>query len=89
MLPLLAGSNIDRTFVTHTVAQVIDLVVHVERQTDGIRRVREILRPDGIEDGRILTETIFDTRSGTLERVPSGAGDSSSTPVLSSRWGTL
>lgn len=88
MLPLLAGSNIDRTFVTHTVAQVIDLVVHVERQTDGIRRVREIVRPVGIEDGRILTETIFDTRSGTLERVPAGAGDASSTPVLSSRWGT-
>ena len=71
MLPLLAGANIDRTFVTHTVANVIDLVVHVERGSDGTRRVTEIIRPTALTpQGTITTEPVFDTRSGTLERVP-------------------
>lgn len=69
MLPLLAGANIDRTFVTHAVSQVIDVVVHVERGPDGVRRVREIIRPTGLSGQQTITsETIFDTRSGTLER---------------------
>jgi pilus assembly protein CpaF len=72
MLPLLAGANIDRDFVTYTVSHVVDLVVHVERGPDGHRLVREIVRPVGLEDGRILTETVFDTRSGSLQRVPDG-----------------
>jgi len=71
MLPLLAGANIDRTFVTHTVANVIDLVVHVQRGPDGVRRVTEIVRPTGLTpEGTITTEPVFDTRSGQLERVP-------------------
>jgi pilus assembly protein CpaF len=71
MLPLLAGGNIDRTFVTHTVSQVIDLVVHVERRLDGSRRIREIIRPTGLDPaGSIASETLFDVRSGTLQRVP-------------------
>ena len=76
MLPLLAGANIDRTFVTHTVANVIDLVVHVQRGPDGVRRVTEIIRPTGLTpEGTITTEPVFDTRSGTLERVPEGGLD--------------
>ena len=76
MLPLLAGANIDRTFVTHTVANVIDLVVHVQRGPDGVRRVTEIVRPTGLtQDGTITTEPVFDTRSGTLERVPESGSD--------------
>ena len=76
MLPLLAGANIDRAFVTHTVANVIDLVVHVQRGPDGVRRVTEIIRPTGLTpEGTITTEPVFDTRSGTLERVPEGGLD--------------
>lgn len=72
MLPLLAGGNIDRTFVTHTVSQVIDLVVHVERRQDGSRRVQEIIRPTARDpDGSITSEPIFTVRSGTLQRVTS------------------
>lgn len=70
MLPLLAGGNIDRAFVTHTVSHVIDLVVHVELKNDGTRRVSEIIRPAGLTpDGAIASEPVWDTRSGTLERV--------------------
>jgi pilus assembly protein CpaF len=66
MLPQLAGGNIDRTFVTHTVWTVIDLVVHVERRLDGSRRVREIIRPTGLDpDGSMRSEVIFDARRAT------------------------
>jgi pilus assembly protein CpaF len=88
MLPLLAGANIDRTFVTHTVANVIDLVVHVQRGPDGVRRVTEIVRPTGLTpDGTITTEPIFDTRSGTLERVPENMPGPATIPELS--WSTI
>jgi len=71
-LPLLAGGNINRDFVTPTVAGVIDLVVHVELLPSGARRVREILRPTGVSEvGEILTEMLFDWRHGELSRVKS------------------
>ena len=70
-LPLLAGGNIDRGFVVPTVAGVIDVVVHAELRADGSRRVREIVEPRGVgPDGEILTDTIFDWRSGELARTP-------------------
>ncbi len=69
-LPLLAGGNIDRAFIAPTVASVIDLVVHVALQPDGTRRVVEIIAPTGLgPHGEILTETVFDRRSGNLNRV--------------------
>lgn len=46
-LPLLAGRNIDASFVTPTVASCIDIVVHCEMDKRGSRRVVEILAPSG------------------------------------------
>ena len=70
-LPLLAGRNIDHSFVLPTVAGTIDAVVHLERAGDGQRRVREIIHPTGVvEDGVIAATTSFDCRSGSLARVP-------------------
>lgn len=46
-LPLLAGRNIDATFVTAAVARSVDLVVHCERDAAGARRVAEIVEPTG------------------------------------------
>jgi pilus assembly protein CpaF len=70
MLPLLAGGNIDRSFITHTVAHVIDLVVHVERRPDGSRRVREIVQPRGLtSSGSIDVAAVFHTRHGRLDGV--------------------
>jgi pilus assembly protein CpaF len=46
-LPLLAGRNIDATFVTAAVARSIDLVVHCERDASGRRRIVEIVEPTG------------------------------------------
>lgn len=41
-LPLLAGSNINADFVVPTVAQSIDFIVHVARDSQGVRRITEI-----------------------------------------------
>ena len=69
-LPLLAGRNIDHSFILPTVAGTIDAVVHVERGSDGIRRVREIIHPTGkVKGGLIEAVTSFDWRGGVLARV--------------------
>ncbi|MFT4028697.1 MAG: ATPase, T2SS/T4P/T4SS family [Protaetiibacter sp.] len=59
-LPLLAGRNIDVSFVTPTVASSIDLVVHAELRRDGRRRVVEIAAPTGrVRDGAVEAVTLF------------------------------
>ncbi len=66
-LPLLAGRNIDSSFVVPTVASCVDLVVYCELDRHGKRRVSEIICPTGqVVDGNIETTTIFDIYEGTL-----------------------
>ncbi len=66
-LPLLAGKNIDASFVGPTVAGTIDVVVHLERGPDGTRRVMSIITPTGsVTDGVIDSAIRFDRRSGSL-----------------------
>ena len=70
-LPLLAGRNIDSSFVVPTVASCIDLVVHLTIDRTGARRVAEIAAPTGRCTGASVdADTIFETRDGTL--VPTG-----------------
>ncbi|KRB35749.1 CpaF family protein [Microbacterium sp. Root180] len=57
-LPLLAGRNIDATFVLPAVAASVDLVVHCERDASGRRRVGEIVEPTGVEHGVITARTV-------------------------------
>jgi pilus assembly protein CpaF len=70
-LPLLAGRNIDSSFVVPTVASSIDLVVHCELTKEGTRRVVELVAPSGrvVDDG-IEAHTLFERRDGRL--VPTG-----------------
>jgi pilus assembly protein CpaF len=69
-LPLLAGRNIDHSFVVPTVAGTIDAVVHLERGSDGVRRVSEIIHPTGaVVEGHVEAVTSFDRRGGVLARV--------------------
>lgn len=64
-LPLLAGENVTSQFVVPTVASAIDLVVHVERDHHGKRRVTEIASVTGrVEASRVEVASIFSTRSG-------------------------
>lgn len=60
MLPLLAGRNIDRSFLAPAIAASVSYVVHCAREPGGARRVDEIIAPTGeIADGRILTRSVY------------------------------
>ena len=67
-LPLLAGPNIDASFVLPTVAGCVDLVVHLASGPGG-RRVREIIAlPGRVEGGVVEAAQLFRWESGTLVR---------------------
>jgi pilus assembly protein CpaF len=67
-LPLLAGRNIDSSFVVPTVASCIDLVVHLEIDRAGRRYVAEIAAPTGsTTDAAVDVEPIFLRPGGMLE----------------------
>ena len=71
-LPLLAGENISARFVVPTVAASVDLVVHVGIDTDGVRRVNEVVSvPGRVENDVIETEPVF-VRHGTELRRTGG-----------------
>lgn len=54
MLPLLAADNVSLEFVVPTVANCIDLVVHLQKENTGFRHVSEISQVTGrIENGHI------------------------------------
>jgi pilus assembly protein CpaF len=59
-LPLLAGRNIDASFVTPTVALCIDIVVHCEMDKRGSRRIVEILAPSGQVTGTTGTGGVIE-----------------------------
>ncbi|MGH8828695.1 MAG: CpaF family protein [Jiangellaceae bacterium] len=68
-LPLLAGENIGSRFVVPTVAGCVDIVVHIDTDHDGARRVREIVAvPGRVENDVIELEPIFVRRVGQLVR---------------------
>jgi pilus assembly protein CpaF len=66
-LPLLAGRNIDSSFVVPAVASSIDLVVHAELERSGRRRIVEIVAPTGrVVAGTIEVTRLFEVRGGHL-----------------------
>ncbi|WP_344311766.1 CpaF family protein [Fodinicola feengrottensis] len=68
-LPLLAGENVTTGFVVPTVASCVDVVVHVESDGSGRRRVREIIGVTGRAEGSVVeTAEIFASGGGKLAR---------------------
>ena len=68
-LPLLAGENIGSRFVVPTVAGCVDIVVHLDSEHDGSRRVREIVAvPGRVEREVVELEPIFVRRADRLRR---------------------
>jgi pilus assembly protein CpaF len=63
-LPLLAGENVSARFVVPTVATSIDLVVHVQLDGDGRRRVHEIIAVPGRVEGDVIETAEIFTRRG-------------------------
>ncbi|MCU1446687.1 CpaF family protein [Cryobacterium sp.] len=67
-LPLLAGRNIDSSFVLPTVAGCIDIVVHCGIDRHGRRRVTEIIAPSGqLTGATIEASPLFLMKDGVLE----------------------
>ena len=67
-LPLLAGRNIDSSFVLPTVAGCIDIVLHCEMDRHGRRRVTEIIAPSGqLTGSAIEASPLFLMKDGVLE----------------------
>lgn len=70
-LPLLAAENIGARFVVPTVSSSVDLVVHLEIDTNGQRRVSEIMAITGrVENDIIESEPMYATRDNQLVRMP-------------------
>jgi pilus assembly protein CpaF len=72
-LPLLAGENVGHAFVVPTVAGAIDVVVHIRTDSEGRRRVSEVVGVPGRVEGSggtavIETTDIFHQRGGALVR---------------------
>ncbi|MSW39101.1 MAG: CpaF family protein [Actinobacteria bacterium] len=68
LLPMLAGSNVTSDFVVPTVASVVDVVVQIEMQPSGNRRVSQISTVSGrYEASMIEMHNVFALRDGLLE----------------------
>lgn len=68
-LPLLAGENVSDRFVVPTVASAVDVVVHLDLDSIGRRRVREIVSLSGrVENGVIETSPLYESRGTRLVR---------------------
>ncbi|CAM3356646.1 CpaF family protein [Occultella aeris] len=68
-LPLLAGENVSDRFVVPTVAAAVDLVVHLDLDSQGRRRVQEIIGLSGRSEGGIIEiTTLFERRDAQLTR---------------------
>lgn len=68
-LPLLAGENVTTSFVVPTVASCIDIVVHAATDSNGRRRVREIVAVPGRVEGDVVEVAgLFHTKGGKLLR---------------------
>ncbi|HZJ39474.1 MAG TPA: ATPase, T2SS/T4P/T4SS family [Demequina sp.] len=68
-LPLLAGENVSDRFVVPTVASAIDIVVHLELNVRGKRRVREIVGvPGRVEQAVIEVSDLFHLSGSELVR---------------------
>ena len=65
----MAGENIGSRFVVPTVAGCVDIVVHLDSEHDGSRRVREIVAVPGRVEGEVVElEPIFVRRGDRLGR---------------------
>lgn len=60
ILPLLAGRNIDRSFIAPALAASVSLVVHCARDASGARYISEVIAPTGeVVEGRIITRPVY------------------------------
>lgn len=56
---VVSGIAVPAKVIHSQIAGGIDMIVHVERMRDGVRRVQEIIEIVGLEDDGIKTQTLF------------------------------
>lgn len=67
-LPLLAGSNISHSFIVPTVASAVDIVIQISMDSEGVRRVVEVIEVTGrIENLHIEMETLWKWELGQYQ----------------------
>ena len=60
ILPLLAGRNINRSFIAPALAASVALVVHCARDASGARYVAEVIAPTGeVVEGRVIARSVY------------------------------
>lgn len=65
---VLMGSTLPLSAIRGQIASALDMMVFVRRGEGGKRFVEEIARVRGLEDGRVVLETVFERRGGVLLR---------------------
>jgi pilus assembly protein CpaF len=65
---LMAGHDFPNHVVKSYIADAIDLIVHVVRMKDGVRRVTQISTVEGFEDNKIIIRDIFLFNNVTEEK---------------------
>jgi Flp pilus assembly CpaF family ATPase len=61
---LLAGTELSAKIVRQYVARAVQIVVQVSRETDGRRRVSEVIEVGGMEGDVVLTQDVFRSEPG-------------------------
>ena len=59
---VLTGAEMPLAAIRAQIASAIDLIVHLGRSRDGSRKVMEISRVAGMEDGEVVTEVVYSCR---------------------------
>lgn len=65
---VLMGCEMPLQAIRSQIAGGIDIYVHLSRQRDGKRRVVEVAETEGIKDGKIRLNTIFEYNGRSLEK---------------------
>lgn len=62
-----SAQELPKDLVPAYIAETIDLVIHIERMSDGKRRVKEISEVVGEKDGKILVKTLVQFKVRNIE----------------------
>ena len=60
VMTMMAGEDIPLQAIKSQIASAIDIIVHLERQPDGKRRVSCISQIEGMKDGEIMISSLFE-----------------------------
>lgn len=80
VMVLMSGVELPHRAIREQVTSAVDIIIHQERSSDGIRRITDIVEVDGMEGDTILLQSIFKyqrngyTEDGQFKGVFNGFG---------------